>query len=370
MICIAALIGDIIVGQIVAGIAGVLINKTKQIPIIRIQPLPDLITCRELIGNRTTNRRVPCPEGIEFEGRQKRFWDQVRTKSRSPSPLTFDAGPFGRTVIVGFDRRGKQQAAFGIGLRTPESWGALKRIWELFKGSRKDLDTEDLKLLDPRARRDISHAVRTIGRGRNIGIRDRKLIEQIADMFATGGVALPADPPVTVDPPVADLTDQGLIEALEPKEEQVAHIQQPTTGGTDGMAIGSFLSAFGTGLASFGTGVATALAPALATTAVQLGVQALTRTGAFTPTPRRATAQPAAVGPVAVGQNATFERRALEASFVNAPGTIPVGPSPGRAAPSACGCRPSPALTSRRVGGMIAFQPVTRARQTIALGCR
>jgi len=358
MICIAALIGEIIVGQIVSGIVGVLINKTKQQPIIRIETLPDKITCRELIGNRTTNRRVPCPEGIEFEGRRKRFWERVKAESLSGGPIEMDGGPFGRTIIVGFQRGRSQESAFGIPLRTPGGWGALKRIWELFKGSRRDLDTEDLKLLDPRARRDIAFALRTIGRGRNIGIRDVELIEQIALMFATGGEPRSTDPQPARTSPVADLTDQSLIDALEPPTPQKEE--------GDDMALG-FLG----GLASFGTSVATALAPAIATTAVNLGVQALTRTGAFTPTPFRPTAAaPATVGPVSVGQEATFQRRALEASFVSAPGRLAVSPLQGRGQAGGCGCRPSPALQSNRIGGMAAFSPITNPRRAIPLGCR
>jgi len=360
MICIAALIGEIIVGQIVAGIAGVLINKTRQQSIIQIQDLPEKITCREVIGSRSTGRRIPCPEGIEFDNRQKRFWDTVRSKSFSGQPIHMDGGPFGRTIIVGFQRRGNQESIFGIPQRSEESWLALKRIWELFKGSRKTLEPEDLKAIDPRARRDIAFAVRTIGRGRNIGIRDRKLIEQIADMFATGGEPIT---PETIKPdlPPVDLTDQGLIDALEPPTPQREE--------GDDMALTGALAAFGSGLASFGTSFATALAPALATTAVNLGVQALSRTGAFTPTPRRATAAPAA-GPISTGQNATFQRRALESSLVAGPGRLGVGPVAGAAAPSACSCRPGQALTSQRVGGMIAFQPRTLPRHTIPLGCR
>jgi len=355
MILIAGIIGEIIVGQIVSGIVGVLINKTKQIPIIAIEELPELITCREIIGNRSTNRRVPCPEGIEFEGRRKRFWDRVRAASLGGVPIQIDGGPFGRTVIVGFQRRRNQTAAFGIPLRTDESWGALKRIWELFKGSRRTLEPEDLRLLDERARRDIAFAVSTIGRGRNIGIRDVKLIAQIAEMFATGGETQPQPPePLSrPDTPLADLTDQSLIDALEPPT--------PVREEGDAMALGFF-----SGLASFGTSVATALAPAIATTAVQLGVQALSRTGAFAPTAARPTAGPAPVSP---GQNATFERRALEATFSGGRAQIPVAPVSSGAARCACPPGHQP-LVSQRVGGMVAFAPIHEARPSIPLGCR
>jgi len=362
LICIAGLIGEIIVGQIVAGIAGVLINKTKQTPIIRIQALPDLVTCRERIGNRTTNRRVPCPEGTEFKNRQERFWDIVRAKSISSQPITVDGGPFGRTVIVGFHRRGAQVPnPFNIPIRSEESWSALKRIVELFKGSRRTLEPEDLRLLDERARRDIAFAVRTIGRGRNIGIRDRTLIEQIADMFATGGE--PKKAAEEIQPAVVgvDPEDQALTDALEPKEEQQE--------GAD-MAILGGLSAFASGLGSFAASVGTALAPALAQTAVTLGTQALTRTGAFSPTPRRATAAPAA-GPISTGQNGTFQRRALEARLVSQHGqrNLQVSPSVGQGG-HACSCTTGQPLAHQRIGGMIAFQPRTTPRPTIPLGCR
>lgn len=355
MICIAGIIGEIIVGQIVSGIVGVLINKTKQIPIIAIEELPELITCRELIGNRTTNRRVPCPEGIEFEGRRKRFWARVKAAAAGGAPIQIDGGPFGRTVIVGFQRRRNQTAAFGIPLRTDESWNALVRIWELFKGSRRTFEPDDLRLLDERARRDIAFAVSTIGRGRNIGIRDVKLIAQIAEMFATGGESPPQLEAAAAAPaaPVADLTDQSLIDALEPPT--------PVREEGDAMALGFF-----SGLASFGTSVATALAPAIATTAVQLGVQALSRTGAFAPTPARPTA---AAAPVSTGQAATFERRALEATFSRGGPQIPVAPVFSGAAQCSCppGAQP---LVSQRVGGMIAFAPLINTRPSIPLGCR